>query len=704
MSKKKKKIVTRVTIVYFMFVILALIFFGKLFALKGVAGEEWKAKAKSVERGENIVEANRGDILDEKGMKLATSVPNYRLYMDLMAEGLTNKKFNENIDSLSICLSKFFRDKSASEYKRELQLARQNKRRYHRINQRRISYLELKQVKTFPIFRDGTNSGGFIVEQYDTRQQPFGSLASRSIGKLYGESTKGGMIGLERAYDDILKGVDGTSTQKRISGRWVSEVVIPPIDGYDVVTTIDIAIQDVAEHSLRKQLEMHNADHGVVILMEVKTGAIKAIVNLHRRSKGLYIEDYYNYAIGESTEPGSTFKLATIIAALEDRKVKLSDTIDTGDGVYQFYDRVMRDTHKGGYGKISVKEAFEKSSNVAMSKIIVDKYKDNPRRFVDRLYAMGLNSKLGVEILGEGEPIIKYPGDNSWSGVTLPWMSIGYEVKMTPLQLLTFYNAVANNGKMVKPMFVKGYSKHGKMVQRFSPQVINPSIASMHTIEQARVLLEGVVENGTGRNIRNEKYTIAGKTGTAQVAKGSEGYKSGGVEYQASFAGYFPADKPKYSCIVVVAAPSNNVYYGNIVAGSVFKDIADRVYASNFGFMEEPVVDSKLAQGVYPYSKGGPKKELMEIMKTLKYPMMKQGDIYDWVSTTAVDSGVVFKPKTIVEGIMPSVRGMGAKDAISVLENIGLNVNIRGLGSVSGQSIAEGTPYKKGNTVFLTLE
>lgn len=701
----RQTIIHRVIIVYLVFIALGLWIVGELFDLKVLDSGGWKGGTLSMERGESRVEANRGDILDENGMKLATSVPSYRLYMDLLAQGLTNDKFNSQIDSLAICLSQFFKDKSADTYKRELRKARQEKKRYYMVHPRRISYLDLQRVKQFPLFREGPNSGGFIPEQYDTRQLPFGSLAARTIGKLYGESSKGGMVGLERAYDEELKGIPGSSIMKRISGRWVPEIVVSPKDGNDLVTTIDIAIQDVAEHSLRQQLEKHNADHGVAILMEVKTGAIKAIVNLYRKSPGNYIEDYYNYAVGESTEPGSTFKLAAIMAALEDKVVRLTDTVDTGNGVHQFYDRIMRDTHVGGYGKITVKEVIEKSSNVGISKLIFEKYKDRPRRFVDRLYAMGLNNNLGIEILGEGIPAIKYPGDNSWSGVTLPWMSIGYEVQMTPLQMLTFYNAIANDGKMVKPMFVKGLSKHGKMTQRFTPQVINPSIASATTIEQAHQLLKGVVERGTGRNIRNSKYSIAGKTGTAQVAKGTDGYKSGGVvEYQASFVGYFPADEPRYSCIVVVTAPSNNVYYGNIVAGSVFKEIADRVYASNYGFMGEPVMDEVELTGVFPFSKGGTKDELSHIFTTLNYPVIGATSVNEWVSTLAVDSGVVFRPKPIIAGLMPSVRGMGAKDAVAVLENIGLNVHIQGVGSVSSQSIAEGSSYRKGNTVFLKLD
>jgi len=700
----KKSIMFRVGVVYLIFLGLALWLFVELLSLKVFNAEKWKSMAREVERNENVVEPNRGDILDVHGMRLACSVPNYRLYMDLLAEGLSDAKFNANIDSLSIYLSRFFKDKSAAAYKRDLQTARQKGRRYYMINPRRISYTELQVVKKFPLFREGPNTGGFIPEQYDQRKQPFGSLASRTIGKLYGESSKGGMVGLERAYDDVLRGTPGTSVMKRISGRWVPEVVTPPMDGLDVVTSIDIAIQDVAEHALRTQLALHNAHHGVAILMEVETGAIKAMVNLHRYRPGVYIEDYFNYAIGESAEPGSTFKLATIMAALEDRVVKITDSIDTGNGAYRYFDRVMKDSKRGGYGKLSVAEIFEKSSNIGISRIVYDNYKDNPRRFVDRLYNMGLNKQLGIEIKGEGRPVIKYPGDNSWSGVTLPWMSIGYEVKLTPLQILAFYNAVANKGKMVKPMFVKGLSKHGKMVESYSPVVLNNSIASRETIEAVHQLLMGVVERGTARNIRNSNYSIAGKTGTAQVAKGSQGYQSGGVEYQASFVGYFPADKPRYSCIVVVTAPSNNVYYGNVVAGSVFREIADRVYATGFDFVEEAAWDNEHEDDVYPYSKGGPESDLETIFETLNFNVYERNPINDWVSTLASDTGIVFRPKPIPVGLVPAVIGMGAKDAVAVLENVGLKVHLQGVGRVVSQSLPPGSAVRKGSIIFINLD
>ncbi|TCO04958.1 penicillin-binding protein [Natronoflexus pectinivorans] len=699
----KRSIIFRVGIIYLFFLGLSFWLIFELISLKLFEADQWKAISHSG-NDRNIVDANRGEILDVNGRKLACSVPSYRLYMDLLAEGLTDELFNAHIDSLAWHLSNFFRDKSAAAYKRDLTLARQNGRRYHMVHPRRISYTDLQKVNNFPLFRLGRNRGGFIPEQFDRRELPFGSLAARTIGKLYGESSKGGMVGLEHAYNDVLSGTPGSSAMKRVSGRWVPEVVVPPVDGLDIVTTIDIAIQDVAEHALRNQLVRHNASHGVAILMEVQTGAIKAIANLHRIRQGVYIEDYFNYAIGASTEPGSTFKLPVIMAALEDRAIRITDSIDTGNGAFRYFDQVMRDSNPSGFGKLSVSEIFEKSSNIGISRIIFDSYKDNPRRFVDRLYNMDLNQPLGVEIHGEGRPLIKYPGDNSWSGTTLPWMSIGYEVKLTPLQTLTFYNAVANKGRMVKPKFVKGYSRHGRMVKRFSSEVINPSIASRETIETAHQLLLGVVERGTATNIRNRQYTIAGKTGTAQVARGAEGYRGGGnVEYQASFVGYFPADNPRYSCIVVVSAPSNNVYYGNVVAGTVFREISDRVYATTIHEASTPVIVAQNPNAVLPFSKGGTRDELNKIYSRLGLPVYDKSTETEWISTMATDSAIVMRPRTIPPGLVPSVIGMGAKDAIAVLENAGLNVHIQGVGRVVSQSLAAGTSFRRGNTIYIRL-
>ncbi len=695
----------RLSIIYLMFMLLVGWIAFELIYLKLVDADRWKEKARVLESSSIIIEANRGNILDARGYKLSLSVPQYRLYMDTRAQGLDNKRFNSKVDSLALCLSQFFKDKSPSAYKQQLVKARKEGRRYHLIHPRKILYTELKEISKFPIFRDGRNSGGFIPRQYDQRRLPFGSLAARTIGKLYGEKSKGGMVGLERAYDNVLKGMNGVSTWKRIAGSWIPEEEVAPSDGKDLMTTLDIGLQDVAEHSLRNQLVEHNADHGVAILMEVKTGAIKAMVNLHRSSPGNYIEDHFNFAIGESAEPGSTFKLASIIAALEDGVVRLTDTIDTGNGACTYYDRVMRDSHHGGYGKITVREVFENSSNVGVSKIIFNNYKNNPRRFVDRLYAMGLNKSLGIEIKGEGEPAIKYPGDPSWSGVSLPWMSIGYELKMTPLQILAFYNAVANNGVMVRPMLVKGVSQHGEMLREFDPVVLNPSICSVSTLEKVHQLLQGVVEQGTAKNIRNETYKIAGKTGTAQIAKGAGGYRNeDGVEYLASFVGYFPADRPMYSCIVVVAAPSNNVYYGNIVAGTVFREIADRVYALSYDLLPARAGAPQIKGGTMPWSKGGTKEELSLVLQELGMPVNGKSMNSDWVSTLAKEHTIDFRPMAVPKTTVPQVLGMGAKDAVAILENRGLKVSLSGVGRITQQSIPPGGTIKKGSSIKLYLE
>ncbi len=698
----KRDITWRVGVIYLALVVLAVFVFGKVVYLQVVEGQEWRAMEEKMTSKEREIEANRGNILACDGRKIACSVPSYKLYMDMMAHGLTDEVFDKNIDSLSICLSTFFKDKSTAAYKSSLIQARQKKRRYHRIHWRRVSFTELKKIKEFPIFRLGKNVGGFIPEQLDQRKKPFGLLASRTVGKLYGEKEKGGMVGLERAFDDVLKGQNGVSSFTRISGRWVPEEVMPPKNGKDILTTIDIEIQDVAENSLRQQLVKHNAHHGVAILMEVQTGAIKAIVNLHRKSEGNYIEDYFNYAIGEATEPGSTFKLASMIAALEDGFINLEDSIDTGKGVCKFYDRTMRDSHHGGFGKITYREVFEKSSNVGVSKMIVEHYKSDPKRFIDRLYSMGLNEKLGLEIKGEGDPMIKYPGSRNWWGTSLPWISIGYESKLTPLQTLAFYNAIANNGKLMKPYFVSGVYEHGEKIASYEPTVINPSICSLGTIEQVHDLLKGVVEKGTAKNLRNKNYQIAGKTGTAQIAKGNQGYKSGGVEYQASFAGYFPADRPKYSCIVVVNGPSNNVYYGNEVAGTVFKDIADRVYASGFEMLDEHP-DPIPTEGILPYSKGGIKDELLAVFGEINVTIDGKDVESDWISTTAQEHKVEFSRKSFVKGLVPNVKGMGAKDAVCLLENMGLNVIVSGRGRVIEQSVTAGRRIQNGSRIILKL-
>ncbi|RMG81625.1 MAG: PASTA domain-containing protein, partial [Bacteroidetes bacterium] len=632
---------------------------------------------------------------------LATSIPVYEIRWDSRADGLSDKIFKKEVDSLAVALSGLFQDRSKFEYKKMLVKARNSGNRYLLIKSN-VSYTQLKQVKKFPIFRNGRYKGGLIIVQKNIRKKPFKILASRTIGydKDYSKP-----VGLEGAYRSFLRGNDGKQLMKKIAGGiWMpldDKEAIDPEDGYDIVSTIDVDMQDVAEQSLLKQLEKHEADHGTVVLMEVATGEVKAIANLTRKGDK-YVESF-NYAIGESTEPGSTFKLMSLIAAMEDGLVDITDSVDTENGTTRFYDRIMRDSHIGGYGKISVKRAFEVSSNVGVSKVIYRSYGKNPQAFIDRLYKMNLHKKLGVEIAGEAQPKIKNTRDKGWSGVTLPWMSIGYEVRLTPLQILTFYNAIANNGKMVKPKFVKEIRRRGETVKKIETDVINPSVCSQTTLQKARLMLEGVVENGTARNLKNPLYKIAGKTGTAQIAA-KTGYKSGDkVKYQASFVGYFPAENPKYSCIVVVNSPSKDVYYGNLVAGPIFKEIADKVYYRSFDLHKDisqvPLAEKKSL----PPAKDGNKHDLIKIYETLHVPYENKNTSTEWaVVVTGVDSAEVL-PRKIKPGLMPNVVGMGAEDAVYILENLGCIVEMEGKGTVKKQSVLPGTKIKLHQKVKIEL-
>lgn len=700
----KKGILNRFVIFYVLLVILAICIFVVIFKLKVISGGEYSKNLPESSESTYTIEATRGDILAMDGRKLACSVPHYKIYMDTNADGLTNAVFNANVDALAHKLSSFFGDYPSSAYKQRLRNARMRGDRYFEISKRSVSYTDLKTIKQFPIFNLGTNKGGFIAEQKDTRILPFGSLAARTIGKLYADKELGAMVGLEQAYDEELKGVPGEGNKIRLSSRWIRNELVSPEDGVNVVSTINIDIQDVAEHSLMRQLIKHNAHHGVAILMEVKSGAVRAIVNLHRDENGRYVEDYFNYAIGEASEPGSTFKLASMIAAFEDGLVDIDDTINTFKGTYKYYDRIMRDSKNGGFGTITIRQAFENSSNIALSRIINNAYSKNPERFVERIRDLGLGEPLEIEIKGEGIPKIKSTDDKTWSGISLPWMSIGYEVMVTPLQMLTLYNAVANNGKMMRPMFVEGLMEHGSMIKRMRPHVMKSSICSHGTLKKVQEMLKGVVKNGTAQNIDGTPYGIAGKTGTAQIANKSSGYKSmGNVNYLASFAGYFPADDPVYSCIVVVTGPSNNVYYGNVVAGSVFKDIADKVYAGSYNNPDFEIEYNIAKSNNLPWSKGGKKKDLEHVLRHLDFKIENRRAKSEWVSATSGEESVSFKAKHYPEGIVPSVVGMGARDAVYLLDEAGLNVQIHGVGRVKSQSLPAGSSYSKGSSIRLTL-
>lgn len=703
MKGSKNTILSRIYLIYGMITLFALIIFGQTVNIIFFQGDEWVAKQEQLTRKFREIEAVRGNIYASDGSLLATSIPKYEVRFDPNAEAISDEFFSENVDSLAIKLSQLFKDRSPQEYLTDLKTARKKGERYHLIKHN-VKYTDLKTLKTFPIFNKGQYKGGLITVQQNKRERPFKILAARTIGY---ERDGIKPVGLEGAYTKELSGVKGSMMMQKIAGGvWMpieEENGKEPEDGSDIYTTIDVNIQDVAENALLTQLSSHQADHGCVVLMEVPTGEIKAIANLQRGKDGSYYESY-NYAIGESTEPGSVFKLASLMAAFEDGYLELDDMVDTEDGTTKFYDATMRDSHKGGYGVISIKESFVKSSNVAISKEINRVYAEKPQSFVDRLYKMSLNKKVGVEIAGEGTPLIKSTDDDTWSGITMPWMSIGYEVQMTPLQILTFYNAVANNGKMVKPKFVKEVRKRGKLVKELDTEVINSSICSKKTITMAKEMLEGVVENGTARNLKNTVYKIAGKTGTAQIANEKYGYKyDSKVSYQASFVGYFPADNPKYSCIVVVNAPSQNVYYGNLVAGPIFKEVADKVYASSIQIHQEIDDKENLAVSRIPFAKDGYYTDHKTIYSTLNIKTELESASPKWAKVSTGDQSVKVYNKKIAPIYVPDVTGMSIKDALYILENQGLRVDFKGSGVVKSQSILPGEKIEKGKKIELEL-
>ncbi len=702
----KRDILWRVAIVYFSFLLIGFLIIGKTLYIQLFEKSKWEAEARSYILKNMVIPAERGSIYAADGRLLASSVPYYEIRFDALSTGLTDKIFYKNVDSLALCLSRLFNDKTKEQYRQELIKARQLGKRYHLIKTG-VSYIQLKKLKTFPIFRLGKYKGGFIYLQASRRIRPHQNLAARLIGYTT-KDQNGNVVGIEGAYEDQLNGTEGIRLMQRLSGDvWMpvnDRNEIEPRDGEDVITTIDVEIQDVAERALLEQLIRQDARHGLAVLMEVETGEIKAMVNLSKDEQGRYRE-LQNFAIGESTEPGSTFKLPALIAALEDGYVDLDDTINTEKGIFKFYDKEIRDEQykHGGYGKITVKQVFEYSSNVGMAKIITGAYKNRPQRFVDRLYNMRLNEPLGIEIKGEGKPVIRYPGDKLWSGISLAQMSYGYEVQLTPLQTLAFYNAIANNGKMVKPVFVKELRYHGKITKSFSTEVLHPSVCSKATLRKVRTLLEGVVENGTAKNLKNPLIKIAGKTGTNQIYNKKYGYKSSNeVSYQASFVGYFPADNPRYSCIVVVNSPSKDVYYGNQVAGPVFLEIAKKVYATSIE-MHPSVTKQNGVLVDLPYSKSGNRNESMTVLQELEIPVANKNLRAEWINTVKNEKAISFAERKVIKNLVPDVVSMGAKDAVYLLENAGLKVSIVGRGSVRSQSVAPGTRVRKGERIVLEL-
>ncbi len=699
----RDEIIWRSGIIYIIMIILAVILLVRIIIMQSVERNKWESLGEKYVYRTDEVRATRGNILASDGRLLVSSIPYYSVYMDTRSTGMPPELWKKNIDGLCTGLAKVAGIRSASAWKSLLTNERKKGERYLLIR-RGVDYEMLKNLRELPLFREGQYRGGLIAQPENKRIFLNGDLAVRTLGYI-SKNPDGTRVGIEGAFNRELAGKNGKVLKQRLTGGdWIpvnNAGSIDPKDGNDVVTTIDVELQDVATTALKNQLRKFNADHGCAVLMEVATGDIKAIGNLKKTESGDFLE-VYNYAVGESTEPGSTFKLPVLMAALEDGVADTNDIVDTGNGAVRFYNKVIRDTKEGGYGRITVKEVFEKSSNVGTSRLIYQHYKDNPGALIERLRSMKLDQKLNLQIPGEGDPFIRRPGDKLWSGLSLPMISHGYEVRLTPLQILTFYNAVANGGKMMKPRFVKEIRRNGNVIRRFNPEVISHSIASSRTIKKARKMLEGVVEHGTATNLRGAAFKIAGKTGTAQIALENKGYKTGSrVYYQASFVGYFPAEEPLFSCIVVVNSPSSSVYYGNLVAGPVFREIADKVYSTYF-FKEFTPVQEEGTSPAMPDLGNGFSDDIRTICRGLDIKYSRDGSD-SWVVTREESEMIKIIPLKVQDELLPDVRGMTLRDALYLLESMGLRTEFQGRGRVKKQYPEHGTRLQNGMIVSLDL-
>ena len=664
---KEKNILRRLYLVVGLLVFFAMGIGAALLNTQINQGDKYKKLA--LDRTEKVVTIapSRGSLYADDGSMLATSVSRYEIRFDAVT--VKHIDFESEVAALSDSLA-FLLNKPAAFFEQKLRRAKATNNRYAFIASN-LSFEAYRRVKSFPLFSKGPYKGGVVVSQKTVREHPLGEMAARSVG-FVSTDAKGNItrVGLEGAFDDYLKGEEGTRLKQKIAqGQWKplgTGNIKEPQEGSDVIATININIQDIAHHALLAQLEKYKADHGTVVVMETKTGEIKAMSNLGRNSQGNYFERL-NYAIGESHEPGSTFKLMSMVVALEDEVIDTATVIDTERGKYRVYDRTVRDSKAGGYGEISAAKALRVSSNTAFAKIIHENYKDNPRKFVDRLRNMNLHEPLGLPVRGEGTPVIRYPGEKGWSGVSLAWMSHGYEVSMTPLQTLTFYNAIANGGEMVKPRLIKEIRRGGEVIQKFNKTVINPSICSKETVAKVQQILKDIVQKkgGTGHGLYDPNFSMAGKTGTCQKDYGSGDPDK--LKYISTFSGYFPADNPEYSCIVVIHEPDKHVgYYGADVSGPVFKAIAQKMYTS------------KLSQTAVPAH---------------------------WAASAALDSSYEAYEKSMQQASsqMPDLKGMAGMDAIALMENMGCKVVVSGYGRVVKQSLATGRALQKGTEVQLTL-
>ncbi len=694
----RTNILLRVYLAFGLIVFFAAAVMFQLCRVQFLQGKKWAAMQDSLSIRYVNVEAARGNIFAQDGSMLATSVPEYEVRMDMMDGTITDDKvFYGKVDSLAMKLSAFFGDKPARDYSRYLRDGRRNNSRYLLIK-RRVSFQDLKQIKKFPIFNLGKYGGGLIIAQQNKRILPYRSLAARTIG--YKNENVKNAVGLEGAYASFINGESGKRLMQRIAGGvWKpvnDDYEIAPKEGADIISTLDVNFQDVAQNALEKQLIKSDADHGAVILMEVATGEVRAVANFTKVSTGVY-QEKFNYAIAGNQDPGSTFKVASYMALLEDHKVDTNTMVNTG--TYQIPGHTIKDSH-GSIGVVTVKKAFELSSNAAVAFLVNNAYHENQSQFTDHLYDWHLNEMLKLQIPGEAQPVIKNPENKSWNkNMTLPQMAYGYEMQLTPLKMLSFYNAVANNGKYIAPIFVKEIRRLGSPIEQFQARVIKDKICSNVTLGKIKKMLEGVVIEGSGKKfVYNPLYKIAGKTGTAQVADANRGYK-GKRQYQASFVGYFPAEKPKYSMIVVINDPKGD-YYGASVSGPVFREVADKVYSSDLDLNQAPTEHFVAAGQQSPQTKAGQQKAVQEVYSKFGLkPVSAKNKETETDSSEGINSGTVTK-----KGAVPATLGMGLRDALFIMGNAGYKVAVVGSGTVVRQSVDAGSLIPKGSKIVLELE
>ncbi len=699
----KRDILWRVYLSYLLMILVCVVIFGKAIFIQQVEGNKWRSMSDSLHQRIQEIEAERGTIYSEDGQMLSTSIPQFDVFIDFRVAALREKNgqlFRKYVDSVAMSLSKLFKDQTPAQYKYVLQQGYKNSAAYFPLK-KKISYREYDQLRNFPLFKMGRYKSGLIIKEKTIRLNPYNMLAFRTIG-LARDSNK---VGLELTYDSLLKGRNGKQLVRSIAGGVGVPVddnyMIEPETGKDIVSTIDVFIQDITESALMKMMLKKNAEQGCAIVMETSTGKIKAIANLGKTGPATYWENL-NYAVSP-TEPGSTFKLVTLLALLEDKKINLNQSVFLENGIWQVAGNFVKDSEDHNENNVTIKKAFELSSNVAMAKLAYAHYSNNPRQLFKHIANLKLDTLTGIDLIGERRPSFHKPGTKLYNATTVPWMSFGYGISISPLQTAMLYNAVANNGAMLKPYLVSSIKEEGLVLNEYGPKVVVPKICTEVTLELLRSCLEGVCTDGTAKEVfKNLPYKVAGKTGTAKVADDNRGYTTN--KFQSSFAGYFPADNPQYTCVVVIQNnPSETDYYGATVAAPVFKEISDRLYSTYIKIAKNNQAQIKKKDSSN-FQFSGYRTDLAYLSKKLQIPFKDSTKEIDrWSFIQNNNEKYILRRKLMSENAMPILKGLSLKDAVYLCEEKGLIVNVAGRGRVVSQSVLPGQAIAKGQLINLTF-